>query len=378
MPSMAINRRTLLRRTGGVAAGLAAAGTLVAINVATPRPARAVGYVGGCQQPDGRYAVACFDASGIEQLVVPLPGRGHGITTDARTGLIVIFARRPGRFALVLRPDQPPQLFTPPDDRHFYGHGTFSPAGDLLYATENDFHRQQGMIGVYAAADWRRIGEFPTGGVEPHEVVLLPDGVTLAVANGGIATDPAVGDGRTPLGEVIASDLVLLDRRTGAPRGRWRLPESLADLSIRHLAVDRLGSVWFGGQWEGATEVTPPLLGRLRRNGVLESVATAAIDGNLANYVGSVASDAGGRLIAASSPRAGAVVLLDASTARIIDVVTLTDGCGLAGTATPGRFIATSGNGAITALDVTATAASEEPLRTATVRWDNHLHRLQA
>ena len=35
-----------------------------------------------------------------------------------------------------------------------------------------------------------RIGELASFGVGPHEVVLMPDGATLVVANGGIRTHP--------------------------------------------------------------------------------------------------------------------------------------------------------------------------------------------
>ena len=41
-----------------------------------------------------------------------------------------------------------------------------------------------------ATDDYRQVGELPAHGVGPHEVVLMPDGKTLAVANGGIRTHP--------------------------------------------------------------------------------------------------------------------------------------------------------------------------------------------
>ena len=78
--------------------------------------------------------------------------------------------------------------------RHFFGHGVFSPDGALLYATENDFENAAGMIGIYdARANFERIGEFPTHGVGPHELLLLDDGRTIAIANGGIETHPDFG-----------------------------------------------------------------------------------------------------------------------------------------------------------------------------------------
>ena len=38
------------------------------------------------------------------------------------------------------------------------------------------------MIGVYDASDgFRRVGEFPTHGMDPHELLPMPDGRTLAL-----------------------------------------------------------------------------------------------------------------------------------------------------------------------------------------------------
>jgi hypothetical protein len=55
------------------------------------------------------------------------------------------------------------------------------------------------VLGVRDATDgYRQIGELASFGVGPHELVLMPDGATLAVANGGIRTHP--GRDRAKLG----------------------------------------------------------------------------------------------------------------------------------------------------------------------------------
>src|SRR5690606_30895384 len=103
------------------------------------------------------------------------------------------FARRPGTFALVIDVVHGRILYriASAESRHFYGHGAFSSDGRLLYATENDFAGERGVIGIYDAADgYRRAGEIPSYGIGPHELRLLADGTTLAVANGGILTRP--------------------------------------------------------------------------------------------------------------------------------------------------------------------------------------------
>ena len=72
--------------------------------------------------------------------------------------------------------------FASKSDRHFFGHGVFSAAGRPLYATENDYERAAGVIGVRDATDsYRQIGEFPAHGMEPHDIALLSDGRTMVM-----------------------------------------------------------------------------------------------------------------------------------------------------------------------------------------------------
>lgn len=150
-------------------------------------------YLGARADAEGGYRVSGFRASGAGAFDLGLPDRGHSfaVRQDRRTA--VVFARRPGRFALALdlARGAASAEFVAPRDRHFYGHGAFGPDGRFLYASENDFAGERGVIGVYdAAKGYRRVGELSSHGIGPHEVALLSDGVTLAVANGGILTRP--------------------------------------------------------------------------------------------------------------------------------------------------------------------------------------------
>jgi uncharacterized protein len=91
-------------------------------------------------------------------------------------------------------------------------------------------------------------------------------------------------------------------------------------------------------------------------------------------YGGSVAVDAGGRLIAVSAPRGNLVTFWDAAEAAYLTSTMLADGCGVAPTDQPGEFLITSGlgqamcfapqTGKRTALDLAGLADSG---------WDNHL-----
>ncbi len=165
---------------------------------------------------DGRYGVGVLTEQGRLVHALDLPERGHDITFDPVSRRSVVFARQPGTFAVVFdhTGEAEPVTIATVEGRHFYGHGVFSPDGALLYATENDFDNAAGVIGVYDATDgFRRIGEFATHGVGPHELLLCPDGKTLAIANGGIETHPDFGRAKLNIATMQPS-LVFVDGAT--------------------------------------------------------------------------------------------------------------------------------------------------------------------
>jgi len=221
------------------------------------------------QQADGRYGAALLSERGALIATVELPDRGHNVTFSPATGQAVVFARQPGTFAVVFDPagKRPAQTLSSIEGRHFFGHGAFSADGRVLYATENDFEAARGVIGVYDATDrFRRIGEFDTFGTGPHEMLLSPDGEVLVVANGGIETHPDYGRAELNL-ETMDPSLCFIDARSGSLVGQLRLAAGLHQLSIRHLAFDARGRVWFGCQFRGAAASRPQLVGNATRDG---------------------------------------------------------------------------------------------------------------
>jgi hypothetical protein len=300
-----------------------------------------------------------------------LPERGHDVAFDAVTRRSVIFARQPGTFALVFDPQgkHAPLTIDSIEGRHFYGHGVFSPDGGLLYATENDFDNAAGMVGVYDARDgFRRVGEFPTYGVGPHELILLGDGRTLAVANGGIETHPDFGRAKLNISSMKPS-FVFIDRLTGDLLEKHELPSGLHKLSIRHMDIDGSGSVWFGCQHEGPESETPLLVGKVERGKAFGLVDMPdSILGGFRNYIGSVAANREAGTVAVSSPQGNAFAILEASTGKVLSATSLTEVCGLA----PDRagFLVSTGTGAIV-------APGADPVSEPDFVWDNHLLRIE-
>jgi len=322
------------------------------------------------QNRDGQYGVAVLSETGQLVFSATLPDRGHDVTFDPISRRSVVFARQPGTFAVVFDHggQSEPMTIASAEGRHFFGHGVFSHDGALLYATENDFDNAAGTVGIYDARDdFRRLGEFPTHGVGPHELVLLDDGRTLAIANGGIETHPDFGRAELNLATMKPS-LALIDRISGDLRALHELPPKLHQLSIRHMDVSADGVLWFGCQYRGPATDQPPLVGLAPpgEEPKLIELPTGDLTG-LRNYVGSVAANRASGMVAISSPQGNSFLVLDAATGAVRSRRTLTEVCGLAPDA--GGFLATTGTGIVLRPDGTEQADRSHV-------WDNHLLRI--
>ena len=374
---MGIDRRTVLRLlAGGLLTG-APLGLPLSLGAA---PGGRL-YLGARAGAGGRYRVSGFRASGAAAFDLGLPARGHSfaVRPDRRTA--VLFARRPGRFALAidLGHGAVETEFTSPRDRHFYGHGVFSRDGRFLYASENDFDGERGVIGVYDAdKGYRRAGELASHGIGPHEIGLLFDGITLVIANGGILTRPDLPRVKLNV-TTMAPSLCYVDRRDGRLLEKCRLAPTLYQLSIRHLAVGQDDTVAVAMQYEGPRGDLVPLVA-LHRTGaaanapLLPLKAPAAVWRAMKQYCGSVCFDSSGRTLAVSAPRGDLVTCWDAGTGIHMSSARVRDGSGIAPGEPPQEFLASSGHGGVTVIE--AWSGRSTPLDTAFVntrRWDNHL-----
>ena len=359
------------RRTFLAAAGAGFAASLL------PRQALALErselvFASAVQTASGGYGAVLLGEAGELIARIALPDRGHDVTISTTAGRGVVFARQPGTFAVVFDPAgrDAPVTLSSVAGWHFFGHGVFSPDGKLLYATESDFEAARGVVGIFDATDgYRRIGEFPTFGTGPHEMLLMPDGVTLVVANGGIETHPDYGRAELNL-ETMDPSVVFIDRRDGRLVGQLRLEAELHQLSIRHMAIDGRGRVWFGCQFRGAPSQSPQLVGYASLDGKIELIELPPETlADLRNYVGSVATSADGNTIAVSSPQGDRLVAIDVEGRRPVLVETLRDGCGLAPDGT--GFVASSGLGQLIGL-----AGAERATTMYDFKFDNHLLRV--
>lgn len=323
----------------------------------------------------GGYAAALLTADGTVLRTIDLPARGHDVTLSPDGARGVVFARRPGTFALVFDPSHAAEskVIASPENRHFFGHGAFSDDGRLLYASENDIETDRGLVGVYdVAGGFRRVGEFETGGIGPHEILMMADGRTLAVANGGVETNPAYGRALLNVPSMEPS-LAFIDTRGGSLLGTLRLARDLHQLSIRHLALDSAGRVWFGCQFLGPGNEHPQLVGVATREGGIDLVPLPQDHlGRLRNFIGSLASSADKDRIAVSSPEGGAVLVIDAGTRDVVASIDLIGGGGIAPAGA--GFLASSGRGTLARVH----AGKQAPVTEPDFTFDSHLRAVPA
>ncbi|MCC0078497.1 MAG: DUF1513 domain-containing protein [Rhodobacter sp.] len=309
---------------------------------------------------DGAFALYGIAADGADTFRLPLPARGHAGAAHPHRAEAVIFARRPGSYALVLDCASGAALrqLSPPDGMQFNGHGAFTEDGRTLYTVEQRAADSVGFLGLWDA-DYRRLGQIETGGIGPHEMLRLP-GDGLVVANGGIATAP---DDRTKLNvPEMAPNLSYIDGDSITET--VALPPDLHFNSIRHLAHGA-GVTAFAMQWEGDDRPQVPLLGLHRRGEAPLLVgAPAAEQARMQGYAASCAYSGGE--FAVTSPRGNRLHRF-APDGRFLGATERSDVCGLA--PCDGGFLTTDGRGGI--LSVQDGVARALGLRDRA--WDNHV-----
>jgi uncharacterized protein len=368
---MAIDRRRFLQV-------LTSATTLAAWPARASPSSR---YMGCRLRGEESGSAAAFDLTGQELFAIDLPARGHDIAQRPHSREAVVFARRPGTWFVVVDAERGTVVVqqTAAAHRHYYGHGAYSADGRLLYATENDTSSGQGAVGIYDATDgYRRIGEFPSFGIGPHDIALLGDRRTLVIANGGLMTLP--DSGREVLNpDSMHSTIDFIDPEHGELEATFELDASFRDLSLRHLALTPRGEILFGGQYQGDAEDLPLLAGMISADGRIAMLPTPDEElAALQNYIGSVAADRDGDILAATSPHGNRIAFWSIATGAFLGSRRMGDVCGIAPAPEPNGYVASSGNEGCAVLSLQMAGASNfidsvtlTPL--APQVWDNHL-----
>jgi len=296
---------------------------------------------------EGNFSISAYAIGDVNKPLfsTALPARAHVITVRESHNEIVVFARRPNDFMLVLDARTGAIKQTIKNDKPLFGHGVFTPDGNILFTTENDFENKQGVIGVRDASDnYKKIAEFSSGGIGPHELHLLADGKTLVVANGGILTHPDTGRAKLNLDSMTPA-LSYIDTQSSHLIGDFRLDKKYHKLSIRHLDITQDDQVCFVMQYQGSHRHQVPLVGFHKGESQLQlAEIPKAVLPKMKNYCGSVSADISGEIFAVSSPRGNLITLWNRK-GEFINSFDLADGCGVAIGNQPNEFFFSNGGG---------------------------------
>lgn len=231
-----MNRRHFLLQLGAV---LGAASLPPAARAAPQAGAMRVG--GGWRMNERDYQMGALrvDWSRGEVAIdfaVTTPTLPHAIVPEPGGGFLGV-ATRPGTW--LLRVDEAGRVVhrlgmsDEADARTLDGHVIASNDGQWLFTGETDRRTGDGWVSVRDARDLRKVAEYRTHGIDPHQILVDADD-RLLVANGGI---PRTSAGQKRDLERMNPSLVRLDAQTGEKLGEWSLRDKR--LSPHHIAWNR-------------------------------------------------------------------------------------------------------------------------------------------
>jgi len=325
-----------------------------------------------------------FDAINSEKKIsVPSNFRGHGLNQHpVKKELIVCMPRRPGMTGLVINIEsgKVAHTFQSQSSHHMHGHACFSADGNFLYATESNFETGNGVIVVRETAHYQVVSSFPSYGIGPHELALMPNGKTLVVANGGLLTHPNSGRQILNLTSMV-SNLSYIDTTTGKLIERAVLsnqPNDFSKASIRHLDVSSDGTVAIALQVQREAmshDTIIPLAAIHKQNqGLSVLTAPSQLLRKLNDYMGSVKINQHTRTVAYTSPKGDMAMFWNIDTKGFKGLYIFHDVCGLAVSNDNAFFILSNSAGKIRYVNAkTLSEDKDKRLNYPGKHWDNHL-----
>lgn len=308
--------------------------------------------------------------------------RGHDVVAHPlRPGHVLLIGRHPGRelAEVQLAAQRVVKRVVCMANHELAGHACFSADGRTLFTTESDYELGQGRIVVRDADDYRVLDVFSSHGVGPHELLLMPDGHTLAVANGGLRTHPKSGRRVLNL-DTMVSRLSFIDARNGHLRSEHGLAEPKA--SIRHLGLSNQGelSVALQMQREASDHTQPvPLAAIYSAKGGLQALTgPEALLFHCKDYMGSTKVNNRSRIAGFTSPRGDIALFWHIDTQTLAGYHRFHDTCGLAVSLDEQNFILSNSAGQVRFLNAnTLEERVEHRLSFPGFAWDNHMRALR-
>lgn len=334
-------------------------------------------FVNGHHDEAGQFYVSGFDVAGNEQFRLALPEMPHSFALDpVNNNRVVALPGLPGTRAVVMDIASGRQLaqFKSRAGRHFNGHAVFSPDGRLLFTSENIIENAEGIITVRETKSFRFLRELSGHGIGPHEIRLLPDGKTLVVASGGIATHPDTGKHELNINRMRTA-LLFIDSETGKLLARRESP--VDKLSIRHIDVGKDGTVLVACQYKGRRHM-PKMVGIQRGESEIEMLDIDRDSLWLMNNYTASALIANNNIAAVTCPRGNQLTFWDLKQKKLIKMVAINDVGAIEISADGGSFIASAGRGKLYRIDAKSLQVTSLDNVWKNVKWTNHMVKVLA
>ena len=322
----------------------------------------------GAWQRQRSYGAGMLNAS--LQHSTDLVTRGHHIEiiNDNEAWL---FARRPSSYMLRVdwRTGRVLTRYIYDSTRTGFGHGIMSSDG-LLLTTDQRLDDDAGLLTIRDGRTGEIKQEFLSGGIGPHELLMMPDGIHVAIANGGVLTRPDSGRAKLNLAQMQPS-LTILNRYTGGITHQAQLDD--ARLSIRHLAHLPNHAIGIALQYEqGEGKAAEPVAAIWQPEAGIKLLEAQAEPFNRAQgYAASAASD-GLSYFAVSCPKANAVMIWTVK-GQWLRTLNVPLAYGLAVMSQVNCLAVSSENGGIYYFDTQTWQEKTTQNQTFDVQWDNHL-----
>lgn len=320
----------------------------------------------------GKHYAVGYRLDGERAFATQVSERCHDVVPHPSLPMALFVGRRPSTESYLIDTRDGRLLHTlhSEKDRHFYGHAVFHKDGEWLYATENDTRDPgRGVIGAYRLEGERLVHheELSSHGLGPHQLLWMPDGETLVVANGGIRTE---AESRVEMNlDAMEASLVLM-ARDGTLHSKEQLPEPMN--SVRHLAVASDGTVVSGQQYMGDAMDAVPLVAIKRPGQPFQHFPMADAQRQMmSQYTASVAVHSDLRLLAMTAPRGNRLFIWDLDSGAVRLDAALPDCAGVG--AVEHGFVVSAGIGRCRLYDCRSERIAMQPLELPAGFWDNHL-----
>ena len=180
---------------------------------------------------------------------------GHGFTPNPRKPHLAVISEKHGKGAceVDLAARRVTRYLKTAEEREFYGHGAYTADGRTLFLAESVVKDRSyaGVVAVYDGESFEPKGTFRSYGLAPHDMILVDDGATLVITNGG-----------GPEGSGDAPCITFVDVKTQELKQRLVFPN--ARVNAGHIAITSRGEIaCVSAPREGMDSGAPDFLGNI-------------------------------------------------------------------------------------------------------------------